>query len=74
MTNPMVAALEQAFQDVRHREIPLEARLAYIAEKISPLSTVYADAVQVFVERLERAGAGTDGSRASTSACCVSPR
>jgi peroxiredoxin len=58
MDQPIVIALNQAFQDVRDRDVPLRERLDYIAEKVRILSPTYADAVDSFVERLERAGAG----------------
>jgi hypothetical protein len=58
MTNPLVAALEQAFQDVRDRDVPLGERLCYVADQVRSLSTVFAEAVDTFVDRLESAGAG----------------
>lgn len=58
MVNSLVDALEQAFQDVRNRHEPLEARLGFIADKVRSLSTVFAEAVDTFVGRLESAGAG----------------
>jgi peroxiredoxin len=58
MNQPIVIALEQAFQDVRDRDVTLRERLDYIAKKVRILSPMYADAVDSFVDRLERAGAG----------------
>ncbi len=58
MSNPLVVALEQAFQDVRHKDVPLGERLAYIAERVRALSPQYADAVENFVGRLQLNNAG----------------
>jgi peroxiredoxin len=60
MSNPLVDALEQAFQDVRHKDVPLGERLAYVADKVRTLSTRYATAIEAFVGRLALSGAGTD--------------
>jgi peroxiredoxin len=60
MINPLVAALEQAFQDVRHNDVPLAERLGYVADQVRSLSTLFAEAVDTFVGRLERSGAGDD--------------
>lgn len=60
MTHPLVMALEQAFQDVRDRDIPLGERLSYVADQVRSLSTIFAEAVDTFVSRLERTGAGKD--------------
>ncbi|MEY2928059.1 MAG: hypothetical protein RL367_2536 [Pseudomonadota bacterium] len=60
MSNPIVEALEQAFQDVRDRDEPLAGRLGYIADQVRSLSTVFAEAVDTFVGRLERTGAGNE--------------
>lgn len=60
MTHPLVAALELAFQDVRHKDVPLGERLGYIADQVRSLSTLFAEAVDTFVGRLESAGAGKD--------------
>jgi peroxiredoxin len=58
MGNPLVEALEQTFQDVRHLDVPLGERLALIAERVRSLSPVFADAVDRFVGRLALSGAG----------------
>lgn len=60
MTHPLVAALDQAFQDVRDRDVSLGERLSYVADQVRALSTVFAEAVDKFVGRLERTGAGAD--------------
>jgi peroxiredoxin len=59
MTHPLVAALEQAFQDVRHQDVPLSKRLQFIADRVRALSTEFAEAVDTFVGRLEDARAGS---------------
>jgi len=56
--NPLVAALELAFQRSRATDAPLNVRLKVIADEVRALSDEFADAVDVFVGRLERAGAG----------------
>jgi peroxiredoxin len=58
MNQPIVTALEQAVQHVRDRDVPLAERLNYIASQVRTLSPEFADAVDTFVERLERSGAG----------------
>jgi peroxiredoxin len=63
MAHPMVGALEQAFQEVRDRDLPLGERLGFIADKVRALSPVYADAVKTFVDRLERSSAGADAPK-----------
>lgn len=60
MKQPLMGALEQVFQDVRDRDIPLGERLSQIADQVRESSPVYAAAVDVFVDRLEEAGAGND--------------
>jgi peroxiredoxin len=56
--NPLVAALEVAFQRSRAMDAPLGVRLKVIADEVRALSTEFAEAVDTFVGRLERAGAG----------------
>jgi len=57
--NQMAAiALEEAFQEVRHRDVSLRERLDYIADKVRAISPGYAEAADNFVDRLEHAGAG----------------
>lgn len=58
MTQPIVIAIEQAFLEIRDRDVPLGERLRYIAEKIRTLSPLFSDAVDDFVIRLENSGAG----------------
>jgi peroxiredoxin len=58
MGNPLVEALEQAFQDVRDKDVPLGERLGYIAERVRVLSPRYTEAIEAFVGRLELNGAG----------------
>jgi peroxiredoxin len=63
MAHPLVEALEQAFQDVRHKDMKLAQRLGYIADRVRSLSTEFAEAVDTFVDRLERSGAGNDAPK-----------
>lgn len=58
MVSPLVEELEQAFQAVRDLDLPLGKRLEHIATRVRELSPMFADAVDGFVGRLERAGAG----------------
>lgn len=59
MASPIVEALESAFQEVRDRDVPLGERLSFIADRVRELSTVFAEAVDGFVDRLERTNAGS---------------
>lgn len=61
MTHPLVAALEDKFQEVRGLDLPLGDRLRAIAEVVRVRAPEFADAVETFVSRLEVAGAG-DGA------------
>jgi peroxiredoxin len=58
MTHPLVAALEDRFREVRDLRQPLSERLAAIAEEVRARSLPFAEAVDEFVSRLERAKAG----------------
>ena len=58
MNQPIALALEQAFQDVRNRDIPLGERLTYVADQIRALNPHFSGLVDNFVDRLERSGAG----------------
>ena len=58
MTHPLVAALEETFQQVRNMDIPLGARLKAIADRVRDESPEFAKAVDDFVGRLESAQAG----------------
>lgn len=55
-----MTSIEQAFQEVCFREAPLRERLDYLAQKVRALSPTYDAAVEVFVDRLEQAGAGNE--------------
>lgn len=59
MTHPLVAALEDKFREVRDMDLPLGARLRAIADEVRNRSPQFADAVDTFVGRLERAQAGS---------------
>jgi peroxiredoxin len=58
MTHPLVAALEEAFQEVRDRDLTLGERLKYIADCVREKGPDFAAAVDLFVARLEAAHAG----------------
>jgi peroxiredoxin len=56
--NPLLAALEDAVEQARTLEAPLNERLTLIADTVRGLSTVFAEAVDRMVERLQQSGAG----------------
>jgi peroxiredoxin len=58
VTHPLADALEQAFQDVRDRDLSLGEKLQVIADLVRDRGPVFADAVDRFVARLEAARAG----------------
>lgn len=58
MRQSLVTALERAFEEARDRNVPLGERLRYVAQQVSVLSRPYEDAINILVERLERANAG----------------
>lgn len=60
MSQSLYVALEQVFQEVRNRDIPLNERLTIIADKVRELAPAYSNTIDGFVGRLEAAGAGTD--------------
>jgi peroxiredoxin len=55
----LVSELECAFREVRDRNWSLAERLRYIRDEVLRLSPEFAAAVDAFVGRLERAGAGS---------------
>ncbi|GGA61080.1 peroxiredoxin [Sphingomonas psychrolutea] len=59
MPHPLVAALEDAFQEVRDRDLTLGERLKYIADCVRTKGPGFAAAVDAFVSRLEAAQAGS---------------
>jgi hypothetical protein len=59
MTHPLVAALEDAFQEVRDRDLTLGERLKYVADCVRTKGPDFATAVDIFVSRLEAAQAGS---------------
>jgi peroxiredoxin len=63
MSSPLVLELEKAFQEVRDKKVPLGERLAFIKDRVAALSPVFRDAVEAFVGRLDRAGAGRDAPK-----------
>jgi peroxiredoxin len=58
MTHPLVAALDEVFQNVRNNDWPLSRRLEAIADEVRLKSPDFAEAVDTFVTRLESAQAG----------------
>jgi peroxiredoxin len=60
MSNPLIAALDAAVIDARSRDLTLGARLRLVADKVRALSTSYAEAVDLFVSRLESVSAGSN--------------
>ena len=58
MANPLIEALEEKFQQVRDLDLPLSVRLQAIASEVRARSLPFAEAVDTFVARLERAQAG----------------
>jgi peroxiredoxin len=59
MVHPLIGALEDAFQEVRDRDLSLGERLKYIAECVRTKGPGFAAAVDAFVGRLEAAQAGS---------------
>jgi peroxiredoxin len=59
MTHPLVAALEDAFQEIRNRDLTLGERLKYVADCVRVKGPDFAAAVDAFVGRLEAAQAGS---------------
>lgn len=57
-TNELVAALEKATQRAIAMDAPLRQRLKLIADEVRKLSTIFAEAVDKFVGRLQEAEAG----------------
>ncbi|KPF63164.1 hypothetical protein IP88_14125 [alpha proteobacterium AAP81b] len=51
--------MNAAVAEVRGSELPLGERLRFIAERVRVLRPAYTEAVEAFVARLARAGAGT---------------
>lgn len=56
--NPLVQALERAYQRASGMDAPLDIRLKIIADEVRKQSDEFASAVDVFVTRLQSAGAG----------------
>lgn len=59
MIHPLVAALEDAFQGVRDRDLTLGERLKYIADYVRTEEPGFAATVDAFVGRLDAAHAGS---------------
>lgn len=58
MIHPMVAALEDAFWEARTLDLPLGARLTFVADVVRKKNPVFAAAVDTLVTRLESVQAG----------------
>ena len=58
MADTLVAALEEAFQEARGRDIALADQLAFIARRVHELSPQFSGEVDNFVRRLQAASAG----------------
>lgn len=58
MTHPLVAALEDVFQEVRAKDWPLSQRLKAVADEVRRKGPDFAEAVDTFVSRLEAVQAG----------------
>jgi peroxiredoxin len=58
MTHPLVAELENAFQQVRNRDLTLGERLKFVADCVREKGPGFAAAVDIFVGRLQMAQAG----------------
>ncbi len=56
--NALVAALEDAVQQAREMDAPLNERLTVIADAVRSLSTLFAETVDRMVTRLQQTGAG----------------
>jgi peroxiredoxin len=56
--NALVTALEEAVQQARDMDAPLQERLDVVANRVRALSTDFADAVDRMVSRLQQADAG----------------
>ena len=58
MPNPLVEALEKAVQRAWDMDIPLGEKLTIVADEVRALSTLFAEAVDRMVIRLQETGAG----------------
>lgn len=56
--NALLAALEEAVQQAREMDAPLNERLTVIADAVRSLSTMFAETVDRMVTRLQQTGAG----------------
>ncbi len=61
--NALVAALEDAVQQARDLDAPLQERLDIVARRVRALSSVFAEAVDRMVARLQQADAGATAPR-----------
>jgi peroxiredoxin len=56
--NAMLVAIEEAFEEARNLDAPLNDRLAVVAARVQALSADFAAAVERLIARLQGAGAG----------------
>jgi peroxiredoxin len=63
MAHPLVEALEKAVQRAREENIPLNDKLTIVADEVRSLSTLFAEAVDRMVFRLQANGAGETAPR-----------
>jgi peroxiredoxin len=61
--NPLLAALEVAFQTARDMDAPINERLDLVAREVRALSPHFADAVERMIGRLQAAEAGAAAPR-----------
>lgn len=58
LANPLVQALEAAVQRARELNVPLNEKLTLVADEVRSMSTLFAEAVDRMVLRLQQNGAG----------------
>src|SRR5882724_8660031 len=63
MAHPLVEALEKAVQRAREMNVPLNDKLTVVADEVRSLSTLFAEAVDRMVKRLQANGAGETAPR-----------
>jgi peroxiredoxin len=63
MAHPLVEALEKAVQRAREENLPLNDKLTIVADEVRSLSTLFAEAVDRMVFRLQANGAGETAPR-----------
>ncbi len=61
--NAMLAAIEAVFDEARNLDVPLNDRLAYVANRVRALGADFAEAVDRLIAWLQDAGAGAAAPR-----------